>query len=121
MVTITISGEAYKAIRATLPKGAKPYPLQKDERGGFRITLERKTIDRLVSLRRPGESLATRSFAWRRVISPEILARAPHRRAPAVAVHVPAPSAGYRSRRGYRGARTSTCWRAAGVLGRREP
>jgi hypothetical protein len=50
MVTISITAEAYAAIRSTLPKGVRAQP-RLDEGGGFRITL-----DRLKALRGRGES-----------------------------------------------------------------
>ena len=55
MVTISITAEAYAAIKATLPKGAEAWPAQPDGRGGVRLTLDRKTLDRLNHLRGPGE------------------------------------------------------------------
>jgi predicted CopG family antitoxin len=55
MVTISITAEAYAAIRSTLPKGVRAEP-RLDEGGGFKITLDRHTLDRLAALRGPGES-----------------------------------------------------------------
>ena len=55
MVTISITAEAYAAIRATVPKGVRAEP-RLDEGGGFKITLDRHTLDRLAALRGPGES-----------------------------------------------------------------
>ena len=55
MVTISITAEAHAAIRSTLPKGVRAEP-QLDEGGGFKITLDRHTLDRLTALRGPGES-----------------------------------------------------------------
>jgi hypothetical protein len=54
-VAISITAEAYAAIRATLPKGVRAKP-RLDEGGGFKITLDRHTLDRPRSLRAPGES-----------------------------------------------------------------
>ena len=51
MITISISAEAYQAITGHLPD-----PSQHDAQGGFAITLDRKTIDRLTAMRAPGES-----------------------------------------------------------------
>ena len=51
MITISITAEAYMAIT-----GHFPDPSQHDAQGGFAITLDRKTIDRLTALRAPGES-----------------------------------------------------------------
>jgi hypothetical protein len=56
MVTISISAAAYAAIKATLPKGAKTWPAQPDGRVGVRLTLDGPTLDRLRSLRGPGEN-----------------------------------------------------------------
>ena len=56
MVTISITADAYAAIEKTLPKGAEAWPAQPDGRGGVRLTLDRKTLDRLTALRGPGES-----------------------------------------------------------------
>jgi hypothetical protein len=68
MVAISITAQAYRAIKATLPQGAKPYRAQSDERsGGFRIWLDRATLDHLTALRAAGETTATSSFAWRRM------------------------------------------------------
>ena len=51
MITISISAEAYQAITGNLPD-----PSQHDAQGGFAITLDRRTIDRLTAARGPGES-----------------------------------------------------------------
>ena len=56
VVTISITADAYAAIEKTLPKGAEAWPAQPDGRGGVRLTLDRKTLDRLTALRGPGES-----------------------------------------------------------------
>ncbi len=56
MMTISITAEAYEAIKATLPEGADAWPAEPDGRGGVRLTLDHKTLDRLTSLRGPGES-----------------------------------------------------------------
>lgn len=56
MVTISITAEAYAAIRPTLPKGVRAEPGLVDEGGGFRITLDRHILDRLAELCGPGES-----------------------------------------------------------------
>ena len=64
MVTISITAEAHAAIRSTLPKGVRAEP-QLDEGGGFKITLDRHTLDRLTALRGPGESTATSFCGWR--------------------------------------------------------
>ena len=56
MITISISAEAYEAIKATPPKNAETWPAQPNGLGRFRITLPRKFVDQLGALRRPDES-----------------------------------------------------------------
>lgn len=56
MITISISAEAYEAIKATPPKNAETWPAQPNGLGRFRMTLPRKFVDRLGALRRPDES-----------------------------------------------------------------
>jgi predicted CopG family antitoxin len=56
MISISISREAYEAIRATLPEAAESFPAQTDERGLIRIWLDRPFVDRLGQMRGPGES-----------------------------------------------------------------
>ena len=56
MIAISITAEAYAAIKATLPEGAESWPIQPDGLGGVRIWLEHKFVDRLRALRSPGES-----------------------------------------------------------------
>jgi hypothetical protein len=68
MVTISITAEAYAAIRLTLPKGVRAKP-RLDEGGGFKIRLDRRTLDRLAALRRAGESYSDVIVAWRAVTS----------------------------------------------------
>jgi hypothetical protein len=55
LITISITAEAYFAIKAMLPKNAETWPARPDDRGGVGITLNRKFVDRLEALRRPGE------------------------------------------------------------------
>jgi predicted CopG family antitoxin len=55
MIAISISAEAYAAIKAMLPE-ADSLPVQPDGLGGVRIWLEHKFVDRLRALRRGGES-----------------------------------------------------------------
>jgi predicted CopG family antitoxin len=57
VVTISITAEAYATIRSTLPKGVRAKP-RLDEGGGFKITLDRYTLDRLKALRAPSESFS---------------------------------------------------------------
>jgi predicted CopG family antitoxin len=56
MITISITPDAYEAIKATLPKGAKPYATQREANGDYRIAIDRKTADRLARMRQRGES-----------------------------------------------------------------
>jgi hypothetical protein len=55
MITIAITGEAYAAIMGTLPEGAQVTPARRGEGGGFCITLDLQTINRLTELREAGE------------------------------------------------------------------
>jgi predicted CopG family antitoxin len=56
MVTISITNEAYAGIRSMLPKGVRTEPRLHEGGGGFKITLDRRALDRLAALRGPGES-----------------------------------------------------------------
>ena len=56
MIAISITAEAYRAIRATLPDGADSLPPQPDGRCGVRIWLATDFVNRLGALRGPGES-----------------------------------------------------------------
>jgi hypothetical protein len=56
MISISITAEAYQAIKATLPEVAGSWPTQTDERGLIRIWLDRPFVDRLGQMRGPGES-----------------------------------------------------------------
>jgi hypothetical protein len=47
MIAISITREAYEAIRATLPDAAESWPVQTDERGLIRVWLDRPFVDRL--------------------------------------------------------------------------
>jgi predicted CopG family antitoxin len=51
MVTISISAEAYRAITGRLPN-----PSKRDDRGGYALVIDRKTIDQLTAVRGVGES-----------------------------------------------------------------
>jgi len=55
MVTISITDQAFAAIEATLPKGSKA-EARPDGKGGVLVTLDRRLIERLSSLRGAGES-----------------------------------------------------------------
>jgi predicted CopG family antitoxin len=56
MISISITAEAYQAIKATLPEAADSFPAQPDDRGLIRIWLDRPFVDRLGHMREPGES-----------------------------------------------------------------
>ncbi|MGA8584442.1 MAG: hypothetical protein WB715_11525 [Roseiarcus sp.] len=56
MIAISITAEAYKAIKATLPDGADSLPPQPDSRLGVRIWLATGFVNRLGQMRGPGES-----------------------------------------------------------------
>jgi hypothetical protein len=55
VVTIAITADAFAAIASTLPKGFKAEG-PPDGKGGCLITLDRHVVDRLASMRAPGES-----------------------------------------------------------------
>lgn len=55
MVTIAITPEAFAVIVATLPKGCKA-ELRPDSNGGYQVTLPNGILDRLESMRGPGQS-----------------------------------------------------------------
>ena len=56
MIGISITAEAYRAIKATLPDGADPLPPQPDGRLGVRIRLATEFVNRLGQMRGRGES-----------------------------------------------------------------
>ena len=56
VISISITVEAYAAIKATLPVGADSFPPQPDGRGNVRLWLDRQFVDRLAQMRGPGES-----------------------------------------------------------------
>jgi predicted CopG family antitoxin len=56
LISISITAEAYQAIKATLRDGADSLPPQPDGRSGVRIWLANKFVNRLGALRGPGES-----------------------------------------------------------------
>jgi hypothetical protein len=53
MVSISITAEAYEAITGRLPD-----PSKRDDRGGYALVIDRKTIDQLTAVRGPGESFS---------------------------------------------------------------
>jgi hypothetical protein len=58
MVTISISAEAYRAIT-----GGPQAPSLRDDRGGYRFTIDHKTLDRLTAARGPRRELQRRDPA----------------------------------------------------------
>jgi hypothetical protein len=56
MVRIAISQAAFDAIAKTLPLGSVGYENATNEKGERLVWLERSVVDRLRSLRGPGES-----------------------------------------------------------------
>ena len=56
MIAVSISLEAYAAIRATLPEGSDSLPAQPDDQGGVRLWLDSEYVNRLGRMRGPGES-----------------------------------------------------------------
>ena len=55
MISIAITEEAYEALKARMPR-IDQAPTSKGRNGQMRISLDRKFVDRLLELRRPGES-----------------------------------------------------------------
>ncbi len=55
MIRIVLTKAAYDAIASTLPKGAARWPMQR-EHGQCFIQVEAAVVDRMRSMRRPGES-----------------------------------------------------------------
>jgi hypothetical protein len=56
VVRITITPAAYAAIKASLAKGAKERPPQRDAAGRFVICVEETYVDQLKALRRSREN-----------------------------------------------------------------
>jgi hypothetical protein len=56
VISISITPEAYEAIKASLPEAADSWPVQTDDRGLIRLWLNRPFVDRLSEMRGPGES-----------------------------------------------------------------
>jgi hypothetical protein len=56
MIGITVTGEAYAAIKATLPAGTQTWPTSPADQGDVIICLDQATVDRLDAIRRPGET-----------------------------------------------------------------
>ena len=58
MIKIAISVEAFEAVARTLPLGTVSFENAVNERGERLIWLDRAVVDRLRSLRGPGESFS---------------------------------------------------------------
>jgi hypothetical protein len=56
MIGITVTAEAYVAIKATLPADTKTWPTSPGHQGDVIICLDQATVDRLGAMRGPGES-----------------------------------------------------------------
>jgi hypothetical protein len=56
MIGITITAEAYAAIKATLSADTQTWPTSPPDQGDVVIWLDQATVDRLGALRGPGES-----------------------------------------------------------------
>jgi hypothetical protein len=56
MIGITITAEAYAAIKATLPADTQTWPHRPGDQGDVVIWLDEATVDRLAAVRGPGES-----------------------------------------------------------------
>jgi hypothetical protein len=56
MIAISITPEAYRAIKATLPHGADALPPQPDHRHGVRVWLATEFVNRFGQIRGQGES-----------------------------------------------------------------
>jgi hypothetical protein len=55
MISIPIAEDAFEALKARIPR-IDQAPTSKSRNGQMRISLERKFVDWLLELRRPGES-----------------------------------------------------------------
>ena len=56
MICITVTAEAYAAIKATLPPDTQTWPTCPADQGDVIIWLDQATIDRLDALRAAGDS-----------------------------------------------------------------
>ena len=56
MICITVTAEAYAAIKATLPADTQTWPTSPADQGDVVICLDQATVDRLGAMRGPGES-----------------------------------------------------------------
>jgi hypothetical protein len=53
---IAVSPRAYRAIKATLPRGSVVYPPERNAHGEYLLWLSEAEANRLAALRRRGES-----------------------------------------------------------------
>jgi hypothetical protein len=56
MIGLTITAEAYAAIKATLPADTQTWPHRPGDQGDVIIWLDQATVDPLAAMRGPGES-----------------------------------------------------------------
>jgi hypothetical protein len=56
MICITVTAEAYAAIKATLPADMQTWPPSPGDSGDVIIWLDQAMLDRLDAMRGPGES-----------------------------------------------------------------
>jgi hypothetical protein len=56
MIGITVTAEAYVAIKATLPADTQTWPTSPAHQGDVVICLDQAMVDRLGAMRGPGES-----------------------------------------------------------------
>jgi hypothetical protein len=56
MIGITVTVEAYAAIKTTLPAGTRTWPTSPADQGDVIICLDQETVDRFGAMRGPGET-----------------------------------------------------------------
>jgi hypothetical protein len=56
VIRISITPEAFEAIKATLPLGSTGYEAERGTKGEVHVWLEPAVVDKLTFLRGPGES-----------------------------------------------------------------
>jgi hypothetical protein len=56
MIGITVTAEAYAAIKPTLPAATQTWPSHPGDQGDVVICLDQATADRLGAMRGPGQS-----------------------------------------------------------------
>jgi hypothetical protein len=59
MISITVTAEAYAAIKATLPTDTQTWPTGPADQGDVVIWLDQATVDRLGAMRAPARDTAT--------------------------------------------------------------